>query len=500
LLESGRRLGVFVLWLTLMAVIAALIKFTLAVVAVFALGTVACDLVLRNRRGLAAGAVGGFVVGWLAGWALTGQDLSRVGVFLAHWLQIADGYNQAMMLEEGKVALGCAALLMAAITVIVRVATVPWSASEHPRLRRSLLLAWLLALLFLAWKYGYVRADQVHLALFIVFLPVLALTLEALPRPGARALWTARGAALACSLASLAMLHDMVPGFLRLAANSSYANLTCNFDTLLHADAYTRDNVALQRIEIEKRQLPDARAIIGQSTVDVFGQLAIFAIFNEMNYHPRPVIQSYSAYTRPLMELNERYYLGTNAPEYLLFDLDAIDRRFPPVEDALALRAALMNYDLVGSDGTFLVLKRARSEAPRLKLLREGDVNWNEKIAVAGFAGTNLWLELDAKPTLAGQLRQFFYKPPELQFKMWPATNTVTPNTYPVPACMLAAGFLANPLELTTWDVGNLYLGGTETNASAYALDCGPAGSGLWQDRVHYRLYQIENRLGGRGN
>ncbi len=499
-LESGRRLALFVLWLTFMAVIAALIKFTLAVVAALAVGTIACDLVLRKRKALAAGSCAGFLLGWMAGWVVMGQDLSRVPVFLARWLQIAGGYNLAMSVNESNVALGIAALLAAVLAVIVRVAALPLPAHEHPRWRRGLLLAWLLAQLFLAWKYGYVRSDQVHLALFLVFLPVLALTLEALPPVGARALWTTRGAALACGVAMLVMVHEMNSRFLLLTPGWSYENVRDNLSTLMHADDYTRDNAALQRDEIQKMQLPAARAMIDRSSVDVFGQFGIEAIFNGMNYHPRPIIQSYSAYTPPLMELNERFYLASNAPDYLLFDLEPIDGRFPAVEDALALRAALVNYDMAGADNQFLILKHARSEAPVLKLVREGDLNWNEKISLVDHQGTNLWLELEAKPSLAGRVRQFLYKPPTLQLKVWSATNSLAPRTFPVPACMLLAGFLANPLELNTQDVANLYRGESVVDAGAYALDFGPSGPGPWQDHIHYRLYEIENHLGRRGN
>jgi hypothetical protein len=148
----------------------------------------------------------------------------------------------------------------------------------------------------------------------------------------------------------------------------------------------------------------------------------------------------------------------------------------------------------------FLVLKHARAEAPVLKLLREGELKWNEKIDVAGYEETNLWLELNVQPSLVGRVRQFLYKPPALQLEVWPATNSAAVRTFRVPASMLSPGFLANPLELTTQDVANLYRGESVANAGGYALDSGPAGPGFWQDRIHYRLYQIENRLGKRGN
>ena len=167
--------------------------------ACLALGTVACDLVLRKRAWLAAGTVGIFCAGWAVAWVLMGQSLARVAVFFQHWLQVAGAYNQAMSLDEGNVASGLLMVAAAAAAVMLRVATMDWPDDGRFKLRKGLLLAWLAAQIFLAWKYGYVRSDEVHLALFLVLLPMISLLLEALPASPARWQWTARVAALVCT-------------------------------------------------------------------------------------------------------------------------------------------------------------------------------------------------------------------------------------------------------------------------------------------------------------
>src|SRR5579871_4626136 len=54
-LESGPRLRAFVLALVALAVLGALVKFTFLILGVLTIGLVACDLVLRGNRRLAAG-------------------------------------------------------------------------------------------------------------------------------------------------------------------------------------------------------------------------------------------------------------------------------------------------------------------------------------------------------------------------------------------------------------------------------------------------------------
>ena len=78
-----------------------------------------------------------------------------------------------------------------------------------------------------------------------------------------------------------------------------------------------------------------------------------------------------------------------------------------------------------------------------MKLLSEGASHWGERISLTNYPATNLWLELDAQPSLAGRALGFLYKPPEVQLQVWAATNSAAPQEFRVPVSMLAAGFLA---------------------------------------------------------
>jgi hypothetical protein len=492
LLESGRRLKWAIGCLLAAALLAALIKISLAVLTCLTLGTVVCDLVLRKRALLAAATVGIFCAGWAAAWVLLGQSLVRAPVFFHHWLQTARAYNQAMLLEGSSVAVGLLMVAAAVLAFLFRVTTMEWPDDGRFKLRKKLLLAWLAAQIFLAWKYGYMRSDEGHLALFLMFLPVIALLLEALPASPARSQWAGRAAALVCATVTFCALFGVRPGFLKKTVVWGAENVRDNVHALFQADAYAKEKIEQQKVEIAKMQLPTASKVIDRATVDVFGQFPILAIFNRWNYHPRPVIQSYAACSAPLMQLNERFFLSTNAPEFVLFDLDAIDGRFPAVEDALALRALLCNYELVTNDNVYLVLHHVRNEPAKLKLLREGDAAWGARIELTNAAATNLWLELDAHPSLAGRARQFLYKPPEVMMNVWSGTNAEA-QSFRVPVSMLEAGFIASPVLLSPSDVRNLYLGQEVANATGLALDVGQAGAWPWQPQIHYRLYAIEN-------
>ncbi len=160
LLESGPRLKWAIGCLLITAVLAALIKISSAVLAILVIGTVACDLILRKRAKLAVAIVGIFCVGWLVVWVLIGQSLASVPIFFQHWLQTASAYNEGMLLDGGSIAIGLLMSAAALVACVLRVATMDWPDEGRLQLRKKLLLAWLTAQIFLAWKYGYVRSDQ----------------------------------------------------------------------------------------------------------------------------------------------------------------------------------------------------------------------------------------------------------------------------------------------------------------------------------------------------
>src|SRR6202040_4372562 len=77
---------------------------------------------------------------------------------------------------------------------------------------------------------------------------------------------------------------------------------------------------------------------------------------NEWN--PRPIIQSYSAYTPALVRLNEQHLRGPDAPEWVLFDLQSIDGRLPSLDDGLSWPALLDNYAFTSYNGHFVLMHK----------------------------------------------------------------------------------------------------------------------------------------------
>ncbi|MGH7971433.1 MAG: hypothetical protein ACREIC_22160, partial [Limisphaerales bacterium] len=329
------------------------------------------------------------------------------------------------------------------------------------------------------------------------FMFVLVLALEVLPCTVPQVRRWAFALSASCALLSVLLLQLLWnPSFLA-SLQQPFRSAATSLSWLLNPQAYLR--LANESIAINRRQaaLPRLRQLVGSSSADLFGRRQAYAVFNELNYWPRPAPQSYAVCNSELMRLNERFYLSPAAPEYVLFELLSLDRKLPALEDAWTLRALLCNYKPVGAEGRFLLLKLKSTEPPRLTPLREGTVSTGEAIDLHSYEKADLWLEVRLEPTWVGRLRQFFYRHPTVRIAAWamPGKTLLVRNR--APASMLGAGFLASPLLLRNDDVLSFYtMDGPVKRPGAYSVELLPGEERFWRPDIHFRVYRIENRLG----
>ena len=491
--ESNRRLALAVSVFTALAVFGALAKTSVIFMASLSVVLVAGGLAARGQWRLGLGMVVGFGLGIPLAWMAAGQSLWHIGSFLMNALAVVQGYNEALGWEGlPRVMLWAFLLVVAGMAmVIIRALTAFEGRDRRAAWRRGLLLAWITSLLLLVWKHGVVRGDSYHVVYLFGFLSILALALEILPcERGTARVWARGLAAAACVLPLIALQTWFLPALPKSLLQPLRA-FAYNAGCLLKpADYRRRMSEVIEADRVEAR-LPRCRDIIGSASVDVFGQNQVYALLNGLNYRPRPVFQSYSACNARLMRLNEQFYLSSAAPEYVMFSLAPIDRKFPPLEDAMVLRDLLLNYELAGAEGEFLLLKLKSAHAPRLRLLGQGAVRAGERIDLSGYGGTDLWLEMDLKPTLLGRLRQVFYQPATVRLAAWREGSKGLLIRRRAAAAMLGAGFVASPLLLSNEDLLGCYTGKTPPRPGAYSVELLPRDRRFWQESVGFRVYEI---------
>ena len=492
--ESGRRLFFCVGTFVALAVFGAVAKTSVAFMGVLSVCLVAGSLATRGEWRLGIGMVGSFFVGIALMWMTAGQNLWHLGPFVVNALSLVQGYNHALgyggppQLVRHSIVL----LLAGMVTVAVRA----WNAFEGEGRcvvwRRGLFLAWACALLFLAWKHGFVRADCGHMVHFLGFVPLIMLALEALPCEARISRRWARGLATG---ASILALIDLQSWFLMAASKSltqPFRAFRSNVGCLLSPSQYMRHMNEVIEANRRKARLPRLCEIVGRASVDVFGQRQVYALLNGLNYRPRPVFQSYAACNAQLMRLNEEFYLSGSAPQYVMFSLERFDHRFPPLADAMLLRLLLSNYVPAGSERDYVLLRAKSAQRPLLKSLHEGAVRAGDRIELGAFAGADLWLEIELKPTRLGRLRELLYQPPTVRLAAWRAGSGDLLMRRRAPAAMLAAGFVAHPLLLQTEDMLSPRSDEPARLAGAFSVDLPPGTERFWQSTIRFRVFQIE--------
>ncbi len=106
-------------------------------------------------------------------------------------------------------------------------------------------------------------------------------------------------------------------------------------------------------------------AIKDGTTADIIPQRLGPVILSNLAYHPRPIPQSYSAFTPLLQQLDARHFASTDAPQILFMDIySEIDERLPTLSTGPSLPVIAQWYDVVGTDPLGAVLRRRATARP----------------------------------------------------------------------------------------------------------------------------------------
>lgn len=238
-------------------------------------------------------------------------------------------------------------------------------------------------------------------------------------------------------------------------------------------------------MEIRARQpLP---ALQGPTDLYSYDQAALFAA--GLDWSPRPVFQSYSAWTPPLLRINAAHLLGADAPQNIVFSVQPIDRRFPALEDGASWPLLLSRYHFTGYAGAAAILQR-RSAAGRFQLqpLFTGQYPMDRRVALPKPAGSILWAEIEIRPTLAGRIVNLVYKLPLLYLSLqYPGGGS---ETYRYIEGMGETGFVIAPTVGSTQNFIALTQNPASLpRASTFSMTTtGFACRWLWSSQYHMRL------------
>jgi hypothetical protein len=419
------------------------IKFTNLMLAGVVVIVVSIYALVCRRRSKAWSLAGAFGLGFLAIWLGCHQPLTAVPAYLFNSLEISSGYEATMGLPTP-----FAALWKACAILVLLLAYAIWHLRTQPDRRRSIAsFVILAAFLYLNWKHAFVRADG-HMLGFFYSVLLVSLAYPALFAESGPRLWVGRALLVPAAVLSLLGIYDTLPSIVQWVGSVTNEKMVKTLRAFTD-EAGTRQDLHNQlQMQRTNADLPKVRAVIGKSTIDVLGFEQGVALLNRFNYAPRPVFQSYSAYTPRLSTINASYYTSKNAPEYALLKLQTIDGRPPMLDDAQVLRIFPHYYRYVLSEKGYQLWRRRPTvpDADQLlpRPLAQLQLPLGKESSLKEFGHQMLWAEFSLPPSLLGRIRRLLYKPPIVELALTDQQNKTEVYRLPLPAAH--GGFLLNPL------------------------------------------------------
>jgi hypothetical protein len=469
-----------------------LVKFTGLMESVMVVAVIAADNIFRHRR------FPWIVPLWVASlvcfWVAAGQHLSSLGPFLCNSWRITSGYTEAMMLTGKTGARDAVCFLLIAVLLCALTGRVAWA--RH-RFLGALPLAGLGTILFIVFKLGYVRNDR-HEITSAMALVLISLVCLAVAWPGKkRAAGAASCLLIASTLFASSVFNCWLPGdglWKQLAGTFSIYNLLA--PVVGPYTGYLRSNYE-KNLASERKTHP-LPPIEGDADLYSYEQTILFA--HTLPYQPRPVIQSYSAYTLELAEMNAAHLRTARAASNILFAIQPINDRFPSLDDGRSWPELLTLYDLKGASddkGTFLLLSRAAAAREfHLTPLQNTSARFGEPVTLPAATNGPVWVEIEIKKSLAGTVVSTLYKPPVLMLTV--SLQDHTQCRFRLVPGMAGSGFLLSPLIADTRSfaalasTGRQDLAGLEVVSMTISAGTESGSTRCYQSPMAVRFYRLD--------
>jgi hypothetical protein len=481
-----------------------LIKFTMLIVGVAVILALGAETVIKRKRFPWCLAI--YAASLACFWLLAGQELSSFWPFVVNSWQVAAGYTEAMM-SNGADDVKFAGLFLGVAAVVM----IPTAFAAWKRLRISSVFAigTLGFLTLIILKYGFVRDEhESEAALEMIAASLLCLAIT-WPVAHEGRWWWRVGIFLPIAVACLFAASS----FQRFKKPSVVGEWAKTFAVSRWLAPIEQTYLSKQYREAWQQQLIGYRYQYSfpqvKGETDYYSERQIEVLANEVPYHPRPVPQSYCAYTPALAEMNAAHLRSERAPKFIVFDNFALDKRYRSLEDGLSWPELLTRYNVEKVELSYALLSRAK--VPRkfsLVPLSDTMVKLGEPFTMPAVTNTPVWAEIEIDRTAAGSAISAMYKPPMVFLATTLRNGDLHTNSF-LPG-LGRAGFLLSPrvdesvwfaaLGCTPWPRG--LIGNEVTSfciypvANRFPVDCYKASVRVRLFRLEFPPERLENVLG----
>jgi len=441
--------------LLLFLALLALAKFTTFVLIGVGLISLSLFCVLQRdwRRAVWFPALFGLI--FLALWWILEGTLSNIPRFLYYSLQVSKGYGEAMAVAGDHLQLFIALVVLVLTGLMLAADLLRGNRMTQATFVQLPLSLFLACAVFLAWKAGFIRQDTGHVIIFFTFMLILPFFI-------ATASQSKLVTGLRCSIVFIALIGLFITTQPRYSADKVLTrwwqqvqrNISVYSDLEALHQQREQQLVALR----QQYDLPQIRAVIGSNPVDIISWEQGVLLLNQLHWQPRPVFQSYVAYTPALAKLNAQFFKRPAAPRFVIFKLQTIDGRLPTLDDAPLLNDLLQRYAPVLTEKGYLLLAKnpdGRQLVSSPPQLLTTTLKFNQWHALEDFSQQTVMLQLHIQKSRLGHIAALLFRIPPIFIEFITEDDKLL--RYRVIPAMLEHEVLINPLLLTQADISTWY-------------------------------------------
>ncbi len=167
---------------------------------------------------------------------------------------------------------------------------------------------------------------------------------------------------------------------------------------------------------LEINKICDIKYILN-GTTDIYAFDTACLIAKNINWNPRPIFQSYSAYTHELSKINVNHIHSEKRPDNIIFKIQTIDGRLPSLDDGASWPDILLNYEIKNKDENQLYLHKSNNNLrnPNFRIITRKDVKYGEKFYLPN--NSRLFVNIFIESTLLGKIQALLYKTDSVEIK-----------------------------------------------------------------------------------
>lgn len=411
------------------------------------------------------------VIAWLA----CGQHFANLPAFIATSWQVAVHYGAAMQGDPLKRATDNIALGTALFGIALSI-TLAWR--QRGSLRRVAVCVMFALTVALAYRAGATRADGGHLGILWSVVAWCAPLLAGLPYQQSSPNSPSHSAMI-LALALMALTPEwfsgLYPAYTLQQTYSGHYTLAYakqRIDQFLSPSQTYQQKIKQWASDRKKLALPKIVRTIGRDSVDVLMDSQSVLLANDLNYDPRPIFQSYSAYSGELARLNEAFFESARAPAWIMLHWRAIDDHYPTSDDSLALVRILQIYRPTLSDDAFLLFRRTATHAANSPLTSSQrhviDLKFGSFAAIPESPSGAWFAKVDVSLTIFGKLRAMLFRQPRLRIEARMKDGST--QLYYLVRATARSGFLLSPAISDNGQYLSWLDGSNEHNVTAIRL------------------------------